>query len=212
MMIMEKEIIQIMTIPDGIKVELVDNHTISLTNDKGNLTRKFKSHLLKLKVNGQKITLEGTPVNKKTRALLMTVVAHIKNMVEGLLFGYKFNMKLVYSHFPMTAKVEGSNMILTNFIGEKCPRKAKIIGATKVEIKGESVTVSGINLEQVSQTASNIEQKAKVKGKDIRRYIDGIYLANREPIHERPDNFKIEITRGKVTEIPERKTSKKESK
>ena len=212
MMIMEREIIQTLTIPDGIKIELLDSHTLSLTNDKGNLTRKFKSHLLKLSVKGQKVTLEGTPVNKKTRALLMTVVAHIKNMVEGLLFGYKYNMKLVYSHFPMTAKVEGTNMILTNFIGEKCPRKAKIVGATKVEIKGENVTVSGINIEEVSQTATNIEQKAKVKGKDIRRYTDGIYLTGREPIHERPEGFVIEVTRGKIEELKEEKKDKAETK
>ena len=206
---MEREIVQTITIPDGIKIDLIDNHTLNLTNDKGNLTRKFKSHMLKLKVKGQDITLEGAPVNKKTRALLMTVVAHIKNMVEGLLFGYKYNLKLVYSHFPMTAKVEGNQFVLTNFIGEKCPRKSKIVGATKVEVKGESVTVSGIDIEQVSQTASNIEQKAKVKGKDIRRYIDGIYLAGKETLHEKPENFAIKITRGKIEEIPEAKTEKK---
>ena len=212
MMIMEKEIVQTITVPDGLKVELVDNHTLTLSNDKGTLTRTFKSHRLTLEVRGQEVTLEGSPVNKKTRALLMTVIAHIKNMVEGLLFGYKFNMKLVYSHFPMTAKVEGTDVVITNFIGEKFARHAKILGDAKVEIKGEDLTVSGIHIENVSQTASNIEQKAKVKGKDIRRYTDGIYIATRETLEDKPEDFAIEITRGKVTEIPTKAEVKEEPK
>jgi len=199
---MEKEIIQIMTIPDGIKVELVDNHTISLTNDKGNLTRKFKSHLLKLKVNGQKITLEGTPVNKKTRALLMTVVAHIKNMVEGLLFGYKFNMKLVYSHFPMTAKVEGKEIIISNFAGEKFNRRAQIVGDTKVEIKGEDVTVTGISKEDVGQTAANMELATKLRGKDIRRFQDGIYTVKKGNIDEKTEEELVEVSKVEEEEVP----------
>ena len=215
MMIMEKEIVQTITVPDGLKVELVDNHTLTLTNDKGTLTRTFKSHRLTLEIKGQEVTLEGTPVNKKTRALLMTVVAHIKNMIEGLLFGYKYNMKLVYSHFPMTAKVEGTDLVLTNFIGEKFARHAKIVGDTKVDIKGEDVTVSGIHIENVTQTAANIEQKAKVKGKDIRRYTDGIYIATKETLEDKPEDFAIIITRGKVTQVPkaeEKKEVKEEPK
>jgi large subunit ribosomal protein L6 len=206
---MEKEIVQTIKVPDGLKVELVDNHTLTLSNDKGTLTRTFKSHRLKLEISGQKVMVEGTPVNKKTRALLMTVIAHIKNMIEGLLFGYKFNMKLVYSHFPMTAKVEGTDVVLTNFIGEKFARHAKIVGDTKIEIKGEDLTVSGIHIENVSQTASNIEQKAKVKGKDIRRYTDGIYIATKETLEDKPENFAIEITRGKITEDPATKAEEK---
>ncbi|MBT4870618.1 MAG: 50S ribosomal protein L6 [Candidatus Diapherotrites archaeon] len=209
---MEKEIVQTITVPDGIKVELINDHTISVSNDKGTLTRTFKSHMLTLSINGQKVTLEGTPVNKKTRALLMTVIAHIKNMIKGLMFGFKYNLKIVYSHFPMTAKVEGSELIITNFIGEKNMRRVVIVGETKVEIKGEDVTVSGINIEEVSQTATNIEQKAKVKGKDIRRYTDGIYLVKKETMEEMPEDFAIEMTRGKVEELDATKTPKTEEK
>jgi len=196
----EKEIVQTITVPSGIEISLKDDHTLSLSNSKGTLTRTFKSHRLKLSIKGKKVTLEGKPANKQTSALLMTVVAHTKNMVEGLMFGYKYEMKLTYSHFPMTAKVEGKEVVITNFIGEKYPRRAIIVGDTKVEIKGQDVTVSGINLENVSQTSTNIAQKAKVKGKDIRRYTDGIYLVEKTNMEEKPEDFKIEITRGKVIE------------
>jgi large subunit ribosomal protein L6 len=36
--------------------------------------------------------------------------------------------------------------------------------------------VQGLNLEDVSQTAANIEQATKVKKKDPRVFLDGIYV------------------------------------
>jgi large subunit ribosomal protein L6 len=197
----EKEIVQTLTVPEGITAELKDIHTLSLSNSKGALTRKFKSHRLKISVKGNKITLEGTPANKQTSALLMAIVSHIKNMIEGIMFGYKYHLKIVYSHFPMTVKVEGNEVVIRNFIGEKYPRRAKIVGETKVEIKGEDVTISGKDKENTSQTVSNIELTTKVKGKDIRRYTDGIYFVESTNIEEKPDKFLIEITRGKVKEV-----------
>ena len=145
----EKEIVQTITVPQGIAIELKDNHTLSLSNGKGTLTRTFKSHRLSLSIKGQKVILEGKPVNKQTSALLMTVVAHIKNMVEGLMFGYKYEMTLTYSHFPMTAKLEGNEVIISNFIGEKFPRRALIVGDTKVSIKGQDITLTGIDKEDL---------------------------------------------------------------
>ena len=97
-------------------------------------------------------------------------------MTEGLVYGYEYKMKIVYSHFPMSIIVEKGIVNIKNFLGEKFPRKAKIVGDTKVVAKGQEVIVSGIDKEDVGQTASNLEQKSKVKGKDIRRYQDGIYL------------------------------------
>jgi len=41
------------------------------------------------------------------------------------------------------------------------------------------VIVQGINIEDVSQTASNIESATKVKIKDPRVFLDGIYVYER---------------------------------
>jgi large subunit ribosomal protein L6 len=41
------------------------------------------------------------------------------------------------------------------------------------------VIVQGTNLEEVSQTAANIEQVTKVKVKDPRVFLDGIYVYER---------------------------------
>ncbi len=192
----EKEIVVTVRIPEGINFT-VEGHNVTIKTDKGEYSREFKSHRLVLEKKGQDLVLVGSPVNKQTRALLNTVVAHLKNMIIGLKFGYKYTMKISYSHFPMTAEVKGNEVIIKNFIGEKFPRRAKIAGDAKVEIKGQDITITGNHLEEVSQTATNIEQRTKVKGKDIRRYTDGIYLESRENQEEVTEDFGLQTIRGR---------------
>ena len=52
---------------------------------------------------------------------------------------------------------------------------AKIHGATKVTSKGDDITVSGPVLNDVTQTAAEIEAVTKVKNKDHRVFLDGVY-------------------------------------
>ncbi len=80
---------------------------------------------------------------------------------------------------PYSGKVDGKTFIIGNFLGEKKPRVAKILGDTKVKITGGEVTVSGINKEDVGQTAANIEQKTKIKRFDTRVFQDGIYIVQK---------------------------------
>ncbi len=70
-------------------------------------------------------------------------------------------------------------MLIENFTGERSPRIAKTIGDTKVIVKHEDVIVQGINIEHVSQTAANIEKATKIKRKDPRVFLDGIYVYER---------------------------------
>ncbi|MEM3552572.1 MAG: 50S ribosomal protein L6, partial [Candidatus Bathyarchaeia archaeon] len=55
-------------------------------------------------------------------------------------------------------------------------RIARIVGNVKVEVKGDDIIVQGLNLKEVSQTASNIQQATKIKKKDPRVFLDGIYI------------------------------------
>ncbi|MEM2500147.1 MAG: 50S ribosomal protein L6, partial [Candidatus Bathyarchaeia archaeon] len=85
-------------------------------------------------------------------------------------------LKIVYAHFPISVKVSGDKVLIENFMGERAPRIAKIVGNTKIIVKGDDVIVQGINLEEVSQTAANIEQATRIKERDPRRFLDGIYV------------------------------------
>jgi len=74
---------------------------------------------------------------------------------------------------------EGDAVSVSNFLGERKPRMAKIVEGVNVEIRGKEITVSGINREAVGQTAANIEQTTRIKGYDPRVFQDGIYLVDK---------------------------------
>jgi large subunit ribosomal protein L6 len=48
-----------------------------------------------------------------------------------------------------------------------------------VKIEPEDIIVEGVNLEDVSQTAANIEQATRIRRKDPRVFLDGIYVYER---------------------------------
>ena len=112
--------------------------------------------------------------------MIGTIRSHITNMIHGVTDGFTYHMKIVYAHFPMTVKVTGNKVTIENFLGERYPRTAKIVGSAKVQVKGEEVTITGINKEDVGQTMANLEQATKIKGRDPRVFQDGIYLISKE--------------------------------
>jgi len=87
-------------------------------------------------------------------------------------------MKIVYSHFPINVKVMGDKglVVIENFIGERAPRYAKIYGNVKVTVQGDDVVIEGIDINEVSQTAANIQSATKIRNKDPRVFLDGIYV------------------------------------
>ena len=93
--------------------------------------------------------------------------------------GYTYKLKIVFSHFPITVKIQDRSVLVENFTGEKRARRAKILGDVNVKIEPEDLIVKGINLEEVSQTAANIEKVTKVTNKDPRVFLDGIYVYER---------------------------------
>ena len=102
-------------------------------------------------------------------------------MIKGVQNGYKYKMKVVFAHFPITVKVKDGKVYVENFFGERKARISKIVGeSTKVAIEGDDVVISGPHLEHVSQTASNIELSTRVKNKDQRVFLDGVYIYSRE--------------------------------
>ena len=165
-------------IPEGIDVTIDDGITVKGSN--GQLSRKFNYSGISLKKDDSNVILESNFPKKRDKAMLGTIKSHISNMITGLTDGFTYNMKIVYAHFPMTVKAAGDKVIIENFLGERYPRTAKIVGSAKVQVNGDEVVVTGINKEDVGQTMANLEQATKIKGRDPRVFQDGIYLVSRE--------------------------------
>lgn len=165
-------------IPEGVDVTI--DGEVTIKGSKGQLSRKFNYSGVSIKKEDDKVVLESHFPKKKDKAMLGTIRSHINNMIIGLTDGFTYNMKIVYAHFPMSVKTAGDKVTIDNFLGERHPRTAKIVGSAKVQVKGDEVIVTGINKEDVGQTMANLEQATKIKGRDPRVFQDGIYFVSRE--------------------------------
>ena len=165
-------------IPEGIEV-IQDQATFIFKGEKGELTRTFSHPKINVQKQNNSISIVCKNPRRKQKALVGTFHAHIHNMIKGVTQGFEYQMKTVFSHFPIKTSVEGNTFIIENFLGERCPRKALILDGVTVVVKGEAVTVSGIDKEKVGQTTANIERATKVSRRDIRVFQDGVYRISR---------------------------------
>jgi large subunit ribosomal protein L6 len=173
------EIKEEIKIPDNVQVT-VEGKNIHVKGQKGTLSKLLAHPKINLAVNGNiiQVSCSQSP-RRKEKALIGTYKAHIRNMIKGVTQGYELTMKTVFSHFPIKSSVEGNQLVIQNFLGERAPRRANILENVKIEVKGENIILTGIDKETVGQTAANIERTTKVKNKDIRVFQDGIYIVKR---------------------------------
>jgi large subunit ribosomal protein L6 len=165
-------------VPDGVEVQ-VEGRIVTVKGEKGSITRDFSKMPVTIELDGKTVKVWANWSRKREAALMGTVASHIRNMIIGVTKGFTYKLKIVFSHFPISVKVKEDTVLIENFTGERSPRKAKIMGDVKVSTKGDDVLVQGINLEDVSQTAANIQNATKVKKKDPRVFLDGIYVYER---------------------------------
>ncbi len=172
---MTYKIINSLKIIENVKAEYINN-ILSIEGPKGKLTREFYYPDVDIELSNSEILIKTNSVKKEQKSIIGTYKSHINNMIKGVTEGFQYKMSIVYSHFPMQTKVEKDKFIISNFLGEKKSRIAKIIGSTNVKIDGNIVYVNGISKEDVGQTAANIESRCKIKRFDPRVFQDGIYI------------------------------------
>jgi len=169
---------EVIHVPQGVNVTITGS-TLKIKGKNGELVREFASPLIQVRKEGNDVIVHADLPRKKTRALAGTWAAHIRNMMKGAQENYEYRMKICYSHFPIKTKITGDQFIIENFLGERTPRKARIMGATKIKVAGDEVVLTGPNVENVSQTAANIEQATTIRGFDRRVFQDGIYITSK---------------------------------
>ncbi|CAK5091566.1 unnamed protein product [Meloidogyne enterolobii] len=170
--------------PEGVKFS-VKNRLVKVTGPRGTLTRDFR-HL------NIEITQEGANILRvrkwfgirKELAAIRTVCSHIVNMIKGVTKGFRYKMRSVYAHFPIniTLQEKGEVIEIRNFLGEKFVRRVKlpegVSAAISTKLKDELI-IDGNDVQKVSQAAARIQQSTTVKNKDIRKFLDGIYVSEK---------------------------------
>lgn len=174
---------RIVKVPSNVEVEIT-GFKISVKGPLGSIVKDF-SHIphsnISIRREGNTIFIEAYgKVKRPVKAMLGTLEAHIENMILGVTKGFTYRLKIVYSHFPISVKIKDRTVYIENFIGERTPRIAKVVGDVKVVVDKDDLIIKGLDKEAVAQTAANIEQATKIRRKDPRVFLDGIYIYSRE--------------------------------
>jgi len=172
---MMKEFKETIPIPEGVNIEIKKSF-VKVSGPKGELQRELEFPGIGIKKKDKEIVVSTEILRRRERAIVGTFASHIRNMMIGVTEGFERKLRIVYSHFPIQVKVMGDVVSIGNFLGERKPRKAKILGNSNVQVSGDEVIVTGVDKQMVSQTAANIEQATKIKGFDPRVFQDGIYV------------------------------------
>ena len=157
---------------------------VTVTGPRGTLTRSFKDVSVDVFVDKKKktVTVELWFGKIKQVAVLRTIISHIKNMMLGVTKGFQYKMRFVYAHFPVNVNIsdDGKVIEVRNFLGEKVIRRVEMLEGVTItrteEVKDEIILV-GNSKENVGTSAAQIHQSTLVKKKDIRKFLDGIYVS-----------------------------------
>ncbi|KAJ6966979.1 hypothetical protein NC652_004515 [Populus alba x Populus x berolinensis] len=199
-----------MDIPDGVKIK-ISARIIEVEGPRGKLSRNFKHlnldfQLIKDEEGKRKLKIDAWFATRKTSAAIRTALSHVENLITGVTKGYRYKMRFVYAHFPINASITNSNTAIEirNFLGEKKVRKVDMLDGVSIlrseKVKDELV-LDGNDIELVSRSAALINQKCHVKNKDIRKFLDGIYVSEKGTVTilssetmDIPDGVKIKIS------------------
>ncbi|CAB4302129.1 unnamed protein product [Prunus armeniaca] len=192
-----------MDIPDGVKIK-VHAKIIEVEGPRGKLVRNFKHlnldfQLIKDEETGKrKLKIDAWFGSRKTSAAIRTALSHVENLITGVTKGYRYKMRFVYAHFPINASITNAakSIEIRNFLGERSyellkneslVRKVDMLDGVSIlrseKVKDELI-LDGNDIELVSRSCALINQKCHVKNKDIRKFLDGIYVSEKGTILE----------------------------
>lgn len=175
---MHKELFKEIEIPDGVEAE-IEGNSIIIKGKEGEVKKKFDTSKLIFEKVGDKIRIGNKKSTKREKKMMNTITKHINNMIRGVQEKFEYHLKICFSHFPITVEIKGNDALIKNFLGEKIPRKMKILEGTEVKVDKEKITVRSADKELAGQTAANFEKATIISKRDRRVFQDGIFITNK---------------------------------
>ncbi|KAM4887198.1 large ribosomal subunit protein uL6-like [Thomomys bottae] len=121
--------------------------------------------------------------NRKELATVRTICSHAQNMIQGVTLGFCYKMRSGYSHFPVNVIQENGSLVeIRNFLGEKFIQRVWMrtgVAYSVSQAQKDELILEGNDIELVSNSAALIQQAATVKNKNIRKFLDGIYISEK---------------------------------
>jgi large subunit ribosomal protein L6 len=175
---MKKELFREIEIPEGVEMTL-DGGEITVKGSEGETKRIFNVSRLSFKKKDNKIVIGNKKATKTEKKIMNSIVAHIKNMIEGVQNKFEYKLKICFSHFPFTVEINGNVATIKNFLGEKINRQCNIPSGAEVKIDKQEITITSIDKEIAGQAAANFESATKIRNKDTRVFQDGVYITSK---------------------------------
>jgi large subunit ribosomal protein L9e len=176
-------------IPSGVEVT-VKSRLITVSGPRGTLTKNVRHVDMDIRVikgKTTKVTLAVWQAGRKHVACLRTIRSMINNMVIGVTKGFRYKMRAVFAHFPINCIIQesGHALEIRNFLGEKTVRHVKMLNGVEIiesKAQKDELILEGNDIDNVSQSAASIQGMCRVRNKDIRKFLDGIYVSDRGTI------------------------------
>merc|ERR1712078_634401 len=117
-------------------------------------------------------------------AVLRTVRSHLANLITGVITGIVYKMRVVYAHFPINVSIKnnGKGLEIRNFLGVKKVRVINLLEGVTCEHSNdvkEEILLKGTEIERISRSAALVCLSCRVSRKDIRKFLDGIYVSEK---------------------------------
>lgn len=172
---MRKEILREIKIPSGVEIKL-EGDLLIVKGKEGENRKKINKRNISFEIKEGKIIIENKKSTKKEKKTIQTLAAHIINMIRGVQDKFVYELKTVFSHFPITVEVKGNEVLIKNFLGEKVPRKCKVPNGAEIKVNKEIIIVSSSDKEIAGQAAANLEKITRIRKRDRRVFQDGIFI------------------------------------
>ncbi len=171
-------------IPDDIKVDMKQirgGYTVEIEGPKGKIEKDFTRLSVKISLEDKKFVITSHFGKKREASMVGTIAGHLKNMIQGVKELYTYQVQIITSHFPATVEVQKSVVLIKNLYGRRDPIEVPYDSSVDIKVKGDLVTLTGINKELVSQAAARLAESSRLRGrrsKDPTVFQDGLYVLN----------------------------------
>uniref|UniRef100_A0A5F8A3Q9 Large ribosomal subunit protein uL6 n=1 Tax=Macaca mulatta TaxID=9544 RepID=A0A5F8A3Q9_MACMU len=162
---------QTVDIPENVDITL-KGRTVIVKGPRGTLRRDFNHINVELSFLGKKkkrLRVDKWWGNRKELATVRTICSHVQNMIKGVILE------------------NGSLVEIRNFLSEKYIRRVRMrpgVACSVSQAQKDELILEGNDIELVSNSAALIQQATTVKNKDIRKFLDGIYVSEKGTIQQ----------------------------
>jgi len=163
-------------LPEGVSAEVLPTK-VTITGPNGSVSKIIATKIISITLEGNVIHLKPKKrVSKNEKRIINTLHRIFSNAVQGVNDKFVYKLKICSSHFPMSVKLNGKNFEVTNFMGEKIPRKLVIKEGVDAKLDGDIITIKSVDKELAGIVATDIEKTTRRPAFDRRVFMDGIYL------------------------------------